>query len=67
MGAYRHAFLIYIDKVWLTKDGITTDFTINKPETFTGSTYANIYAYDEKLKRYSETNKHQKGAVRMIN
>ena len=30
LGAYGHAFLIYSDKVWLTKDGITTAVTINK-------------------------------------
>ena len=29
--AYGHDFLIYSDKVWLTKDGITTAVTINKP------------------------------------
>ena len=29
-GAYGHAFHIYSDKVWLTKDGITTAVAINK-------------------------------------
>ena len=57
-GAYGHAFLIYIDKVWLTKYSITTNITINKPDTFTGSTYASLYAYIDKLKIYSEMNKH---------
>ena len=66
MGEYGYSFLIYRDKVWLTKDGITTAVTIKKPKTFTGSTYASRYAYDDKMKRYSETKKHQKGVVQKI-
>ena len=57
-GAYGHSFLIYSDNVWLTKDVIATAVTINKPETFTRSTYASRYAYYDKLKMCSDMNKH---------
>jgi hypothetical protein len=65
-GAYAHAFLIYPDAVWLTKDGITNAVVINKPPAFTGTTYAARYAYDDSLKQYEEMVKHQKGTIRMI-
>ena len=50
----------------LTKDGITTAVIINKTATFTGTTYASRYTYDNKLKRHTEIIKRQKEAVRMI-
>jgi hypothetical protein len=65
-GAYAHAFLIYTDAVWLTKDGITAAVVINKPPPFTGTTYAARYAYDDNLKQYEEMIKHRKGTIRMI-
>jgi hypothetical protein len=65
-GAYAHAFLIYTDAVWLTKEGITEAVVITKPPTFTGTTFAARYAYDDGLKQYDEMIKHRKGAVRMI-
>ena len=65
-GSYGHALLIYSNTIWLNKDSITTTVAINKPATFTGTTYASRYAYDKKLKRYNEMIKHQKGVVKMI-
>ena len=37
--AYGYAFLIYSNAVWLTKYGITTSVTVNKPVTFIGKLY----------------------------
>jgi hypothetical protein len=65
-GAYAHAFLIYTDAVWLTKDGITQAVVINKPQSFTGTSFAARYAYEDNLKQYEEMIKHQKGTIRMI-
>jgi hypothetical protein len=65
-GAYAHAFLIYTEAVWLTKDGITEAVVIEKPAPFTGTSFAARYAYDDSLKQYEEMIKHQKGTIRMI-
>jgi hypothetical protein len=60
-GLYGHAFLIYSDNVWLTKDNITAPVVINKPPTFAGTSYASRYVYEDKLKNYEDMVKHQKG------
>jgi hypothetical protein len=65
-GAYAHAFLIYSDAVWLTKDGITSTVTITKPPTFTGTTHASRYQYTDQLQQYDDMIKHRKGTIRMI-
>jgi hypothetical protein len=65
-GSYGHAFLIYSDTVWLTKDNITALVVINKPVTFTGTSYASRYIYEDSVKTYEDMIKHQKGAIRMI-
>ena len=65
-GAYGHAFLIYSDAVWKTKNGITNSVTINKPAAYTGTTHASRYIYADELSRYEEMEKHRKGAIRMI-
>jgi hypothetical protein len=65
-GDYAHAFLIYSDAVWLTKDGITSTVTITKPPPYTGTTHASRYQYTDQLQRYDDMIKHQKGAIRMI-
>ncbi|WP_288992558.1 hypothetical protein [uncultured Marinobacter sp.] len=65
-GSYGHAFLIYSDTVWLTKDGITAPVVINKPATFAGTSYASRYVYEDMLKIYEDKITHQKGAIRMI-
>eukprot|EP00978_Attheya_sp_CCMP212_P013272 scaffold33382_cov34-Attheya_sp.AAC.6 len=65
-GSYGHAFLIYSDTVWLTKDNITALVVINKSVTFTGTSYASRYIYEDSFKTYEDMIKHQKGAIRMI-
>ena len=65
-GSYGHAFLIYNDTVWLTKDNITAPVVINKPPTFAGTSYASRYVYEDRLKTYEDMIKHQKGTIQMI-
>ncbi len=65
-GDYAHAFLIYSDAVWLTKDGITSPVTITKPPPYTGTTHASRYQYADQLQQYDDMIKHQKGTIRMI-
>eukprot|EP00978_Attheya_sp_CCMP212_P028244 scaffold97084_cov50-Attheya_sp.AAC.1 len=55
------------DTVWLTKDNITALVVINNPATFTGTSYASRYVYEDSIKTYEDMIKHQKGAIlRMI-
>jgi hypothetical protein len=65
-GSYGHAFLIYSNTVWLTKDNITALVVINKPPTFAGTSYASRYVYEDRVKTYEDMIKHQKGTIRMI-
>ena len=65
-GSYGHAFFIYSDTVWLTKDNITALVVITKPPTFAGTSYASRYVYEDRLKTYEDMIKHQKGTIRMI-
>ncbi len=62
-GSYGHAFLIYSNTVWLTKDNITALVVINKPPTFAGTSYASRYVYEDMLKIYEDKITHQKGAI----
>ena len=65
-GAYGHAFLIYSDNVWRTKNGIIDTVIINKPAAYNGTTHASRYIYADELNLYEEMEKHRKGAIRMI-
>ena len=42
-GDYGHAFLIYSNALWKTKNGITNTVTITKPAAYTGTTHSSRY------------------------
>ena len=65
-GAYGHAFLIYSDAIWKTKNGIADTVTIKKPAVYTCTAHASRYIYAEELSLFEEMEKHQKGAIHMI-
>ena len=63
---YGHQFIIFPTNIWLTLEGIDAEVVVEKPAAFNGTTNADRFIYDSKLKIYTEKEKHKKGAIRMI-